>query len=74
MHRAGACLLSLLNMQQAGEIRKIDIEVLINIDLINIDLDLVLEGVSLLRPQIMLISGSTMSFLSCRSLTANRAG
>lgn len=72
MHRAGACLLSLLNMQQAGEIRKIDIEVLINIDLINIDL--VLEGVSLLRPQIMLISGSTMSFLSCRSLTANRAG
>lgn len=69
MHRAGACLLSLLNMQQAGEIRKIDIEVLINIDL-----DLVLEGVSLLRPQIMLISGSTMSFLSCRSLTANRAG
>ena len=72
MHRAGACLLSLLNMQQAGEIRKIDIEVLINIDLIHIDL--VLEGVSLLRPQIMLISGSTMSFLSCRSLTANRAG
>lgn len=69
MHRAGACLLSLLNMQHAGEIRKIDIEVLINIDL-----DLLLEGVSLLRSQIMLISDSTMSFLSCRSLTANRAG
>jgi len=69
MHRAGACLLSLLNMQQVGEIRKIDIEVLINIDL-----DLLLKSVSLLRSQIMLISDSTMSFLSCRSLTANRAG